>query len=80
MAGWFILGYILLTLAAGGAIAYVIGAGSVLTFFALGQGDYLAILPQRMFSQLDVFAFLAMPLFILTGELMNRGGIAQAAD
>lgn len=78
MAGWLILGYVLLSLAAGGAIAYVIGAGSVLTFFALGQGDYLAILPQRMFSQLDVFAFLAMPLFILTGELMNRGGIAQA--
>jgi tripartite ATP-independent transporter DctM subunit len=78
VAGWLILGYVLLTLAAGGAIAYVIGAGSVLTFLALGQGDYLAILPQRMFSQLDVFAFLAMPLFILTGELMNRGGIAQA--
>ena len=78
MAGWIILGYVLLTLAAGGAIAYVIGAGSVLTFVALGKTEYLAVLPQRMFSQLDVFAFLAMPLFILTGELMNRGGIAQA--
>lgn len=77
MVGWFILGYVLLTLAAGGAIAYVIGAGSVLSFVALGDAEYLAILPQRMFSQLDVFAFLAMPLFILTGELMNRGGIAK---
>ena len=78
MATGLIVTYLLLSLAAGGAIAYVIGASSVLSFFALGQGDYLAILPQRMFSQLDVFAFLAMPLFILTGELMNRGGIAQA--
>ena len=78
MAGWAILVFVLVALAAGGAIAYVIGAGSVLTFVALGQADYLAILPQRMFSQLDVFAFLAMPLFILTGELMNRGGIANA--
>jgi tripartite ATP-independent transporter DctM subunit len=78
LAGWAILCFVLVALAAGGAIAYVIGAGSVLTFMALGQGDYLAILPQRMFSQLDVFAFLAMPLFILTGELMNRGGIANA--
>ena len=78
MAGWLIFGYVLLTFAAGGAIAYTIGAGSVLTFVALDQANYLAILPQRMFSQLDVFAFLAMPLFILTGELMNRGGIAKA--
>ena len=78
MTAWLILSYVVGTLAAGGAIAYAIGAGSVLTFLALDRASFLAILPQRMFSQLDVFAFLAMPLFILTGELMNRGGIARA--
>lgn len=78
MTGWLIVGYVIGTLMLGGAIAYAIGAGAVLTFIVMGWPEYLAILPQRMFSQLDVFAFLAMPMFILTGELMNRGGIAQA--
>jgi tripartite ATP-independent transporter DctM subunit len=49
----------------------------VLAFFAAGNERYLAILPQQIFSQIDVFALMAMPLFILVGELMNRGGITR---
>lgn len=70
--------YAVVAISAGTAIAYLIGSAAVLSFWAGGNPTYLAILPQRLFSQLDVFAFLAMPLFILTGELMNRGGIAKA--
>ena len=73
-----IIGFVLLGLLAGGAIAYVVGAASVLSFIAGGSSQFLAILPQRILSQLDVFAFLAMPLFILTGDLMNRGGVTRA--
>ncbi len=73
-----ILGLSILGLFAGGAIAYVVGAASVLSFIAGGSSNFLAILPQRVFSQLDVFAFLAMPLFVLTGDLMNRGGVTRA--
>ncbi|MBO6826485.1 MAG: TRAP transporter large permease [Sneathiella sp.] len=62
----------------GAAIAYLIGSTAVLGFFVTDNSRFLAALPQRVFSQLDVFAFMAMPLFILAGELMNRGGIAQA--
>lgn len=65
-------------LAAGAAVAYAIGAASVLTFFATDNARYLAILPQRVFSEIDVFALMAMPLFILTGEIMNRAGITRA--
>jgi tripartite ATP-independent transporter DctM subunit len=66
------------SLVGGVAIAYVTGAAAVLSFFAADSGRYLAILPQRVLSQLDVFTFLAMPLFILAGELMTRGGITKA--
>lgn len=66
------------TLTGGVAIAYVTGAVAVLSFIAADQARYLAILPQRVLSQLDVFTFLAMPLFILAGELMTRGGITRA--
>ncbi|SDE67342.1 TRAP transporter large permease [Ruegeria marina] len=78
MLFFLILALSILGLLAGGAIAYVVGAASVLSFVAGGSSDFLAILPQRVFSQLDVFAFLAMPLFVLTGDLMNRGGVTRA--
>jgi len=73
-----IIAFALATLASGAAIAYVAGATAVLSFFAVDAGRYLAILPQRVLSQLDVFTFLAMPLFILAGELISRGGITRA--
>ena len=65
-------------LASGLAIAYVIGGGAVLAFIVTDNSRYLAILPQQIFSRIDVFALMAMPLFILAGELMNRGGVTGA--
>lgn len=78
MQATLILALLAASLLSGAAIAYVIGAGAVLTFIATGNANFMAVLPQRLFSQLDVFAFLAMPLFILAGDLMNRGGLAAA--
>ncbi|WP_417598802.1 TRAP transporter large permease [Pararhodobacter oceanensis] len=66
-----------LLLGSGLAIAYVVGGATVLAFFAAGQERYLAILPQQIFSKIDVFALMAMPLFILAGEVMNRGGVTR---
>jgi len=60
------------------ALAYISGAVASLLYVTTGQGEFLATYPRRIFSQLDVFAFMAMPFFILVGELMNRGGITQA--
>ncbi len=65
----------LLFLLAGTPLAYVVGAAAVLSFVATDNIQYLAVLPQRIFSQLDVFALMAMSLFILTGEIMNRTGV-----
>jgi C4-dicarboxylate transporter DctM subunit len=35
----------------------------------------LTILPQKMVNGVDSFPLLAVPLFMLAGELMNRGGV-----
>jgi len=78
MAWFFVILFTAATLFGGVAIAYVTGAAAVLSFVAADSAQYLAILPQRVLSQLDVFTFLAMPLFILAGELMTRGGITKA--
>jgi tripartite ATP-independent transporter DctM subunit len=61
----------------GVAISYVAGAAAVLAFVIADHTAYLGILPQRIFSQIDVFTFLAMPLFILAGEAMTRGGVTR---
>ena len=75
---WIIVILGVLFLLSGTALAYVVGALGVLTFWATDNLRYLAILPQRIFSQIDVFNLMAMPLFIMTGEVMNRMGSTKA--
>ncbi len=75
--GWIVVAAGVVFLFAGTALAYVIGAASVLTYIVNGKAAYLAIIPQRIFAQVDVFAFMAMPLFILTGDIMNRAGLTR---
>jgi len=74
---WFVVILAILFLITGAALAYVVGAAAVLTFIASDNIRYLAVLPQRIFSQLDVFALMAMVLFIMTGEVMNRTGVTR---
>jgi tripartite ATP-independent transporter DctM subunit len=66
-----------LFLRAGTPLAYVVGSVAVLLFIFTGNERFLAILPQRIFSQLDVFALMAMVLFIMTGEIMNQTGVTR---
>lgn len=65
-------------LISGTAFAYMMGAVSVLAFIATDKTHFLSVLPQRIFAQLDVFAFMAMPLFILTAEIMSRAGVTRS--
>ncbi|MDF9799493.1 tripartite ATP-independent transporter DctM subunit [Catalinimonas alkaloidigena] len=58
-------------------IAYCIGLAGIITM--LLSIDYLPAVTtfaQRMATGLDSFTLLAIPLFILAGQLMNTGGIA----
>ena len=36
---------------------------------------FLSMMPQRIFSGINQFPLLAIPMFILAGEIMNHGGI-----
>ncbi|WP_375568850.1 TRAP transporter large permease [Seohaeicola saemankumensis] len=65
-------------LISGTAFAYLMGAVSILTFIATDKAQFLSVLPQRIFAQLDVFAFMAMPMFILTAEIMSRAGVTRS--
>lgn len=74
---WIVAILALLFLMSGAALAYVVGAAAVMIIIASDNIRYLAVLPQRIFSQLDVFALMAMVLFIMTGEVMNRTGVTR---
>lgn len=67
-----------LFLVTGTALAYATGLSAALGLWLIGRPDLLTITPHLIFNQLDVFALMAVPLFILTGELMNRGQITRA--
>jgi TRAP-type transport system large permease protein len=75
---WLLAILTILGLAAGAPLAYIVGASGVLAFVATDQMRYLAVLPQRIFSQIDSFSLMAMCLFITTGEIMNRTGVTKA--
>lgn len=59
-------------------VGYTLGiAGMVGMYSIAGSGRFLAMAPERFFAGLDLFPFLAMPFFILAGEIMNRSGITD---
>lgn len=55
-------------------VAYSLGL-STFTYFVLVQPDIMHVLPQRLFSGMESYALIALPLFILMGQVMNKGGI-----
>lgn len=59
-------------------IAFAIGVAAALTFMLfVGFDQSFFIVAQQMASGLDSFTLLAIPFFILAGNIMNRGGIAR---
>ncbi len=71
-----VLSFIVL-LAFGVPIAYSIGISGILTLLvSIMPLPAFTSFAQRMATALDSFALLAIPFFILAGQLMNQGGIA----
>ncbi len=65
-------------LAYGVPVAYSIGISTTLTMLVnIAVMPGLTTVAQRMTTGIDSFALLAIPFFVLAGELMNRGGIAN---
>jgi tripartite ATP-independent transporter DctM subunit len=62
----------LVTLFLGFPVAFCLGITSLA---ALWQADVpLSLMAQRMFTGIDSFPLMAVPFFVLAGELMNKGG------
>lgn len=66
-------GFILL----GVPIGYVLGIAGVAGLVQIGGDNFLGMAAKRFFEGLNLFTFMAMPFFILAGEIMNRSGITS---
>ena len=56
-------------------VAYSMGLSSAF-YILLADPQYLEILPNRSITGVNNFLLLAIPFFILAGNIMNKGGIA----
>jgi tripartite ATP-independent transporter DctM subunit len=73
-----LFGAFAILLALGVPIAVSIGLSALFTLgLSIDPGAALTTVAQRMATGLDRFTLLAIPFFILSGQLMNRGGIAR---
>ena len=53
----------------------MVGLTTIFGFFYIDNTVFLSMVSQRMFSAMDNFTFLALPFFLLTGEIMNKVGL-----
>lgn len=71
----FIALFVLLFL--GVPIGLCLGLAALFTMAVAGDFHLFPVVVQRMFNQVDNFTLMAVPLFILAGNLMLKGGISK---
>lgn len=65
------------TLAIGVPIAFCLGIASLSALLLLDNPVFLKIVPQMVFQGVSMFSLMAIPFFILAGEIMNKARITQ---
>ena len=58
-------------------IAFALMIAPGISLFMDGQESMFPMLVMRMYNGMDSFPLMAIPYFILAGEVMNRGGITE---
>ena len=71
-----LIGTMALLIAVHMPIAFAVGIACVVYVVLRGELP-LIVVPHRMIGGMDSFLLLAMPLFVLAGDLMNTGGITE---
>ncbi|MDR1316295.1 MAG: TRAP transporter large permease subunit [Spirochaetales bacterium] len=75
--GLVLFGILLLMLVIGVPIAVSLGVASIISLAVFDPRVVLSVIPQRMFTSADNYVFMAVPFFMLSGELMLSGGISE---
>lgn len=73
-----LFGVFFILMFAGVPISVGIGLASIATaLFSFDASTFALTAAQRSFSGIDSFSLLALPFFMLAGNIMNKGGIAK---
>ena len=67
----------LVLLVIGVPVAFSICSAAAVTMFAGYGGSKMMIVVQRMFQSCDSFSLIAVPFFILAGDLLAKGKISK---
>ncbi len=70
---WLFLGFLLASV----PMVYLMLAAPGIAMVVEGKTLFLSTLIQRLFSGIDSFPLMALPFFLLAGELMTAGGITR---
>lgn len=58
-------------------VGMVVALTTLFGFYYTDNTIFLSMISQRMFSAMDSFTFLALPFFLLAGEIMNKVGLTN---
>ncbi|MCI9135213.1 MAG: TRAP transporter large permease subunit [Lachnospiraceae bacterium] len=72
-----LFGILFLMLILGVPIAICLGIAVCVAITASGNYNLFPAVAQRMFTQADNFTLMAVPFFILAGNIMEKGGISE---
>jgi tripartite ATP-independent transporter DctM subunit len=73
---WIAFGALAVFMFGGMPIVFALGLSSVVAIY-FGSDLPMMLVAQRIVGQIDTFALLAVPFFVLVGEIMDRGGMAR---
>lgn len=76
MLAWLFSGFFIL-LFLGVPIAFCLTLVAIFAYYNIGEATLLMQIPQRMFSPTEESLLLAIPFFIMTGEVMNHAKITD---
>jgi tripartite ATP-independent transporter DctM subunit len=68
----FLLAVFIILMLIGMPIGFSFGLTALFGFFYLGDPAFITMLSQKFFSGMNSFALLALPFFILAGDIMNK--------
>lgn len=75
MAIMFISFFVLILLAV--PIGWALGIAAVLAFLLSGEGFHVVFLASRLYNASNSFVLMALPFFILAGNIMSKGGLSR---
>ncbi|MGP1397110.1 MAG: TRAP transporter large permease [Inquilinaceae bacterium] len=59
-------------------VVFALLLGPGIALIIEGRGSFMTMINMRLYNGIDSFPLMAIPFFILAGEMMNRGGITMS--